>query len=260
MRLISWLFLVLVTSCAAEPQERMVLHPQSRDPADVELFISRPTGGSARPAILFVHGHQSPPRPGGRVFTRLDRRPALATIDEGRLERMRERGYLAAAVSLPGYGTTSGPPDFWGPRSQAALRAALDYLLALPDIDREKVAVYGVSGGAATASMVATSDARITALILVAGVYDLGMEYPSGDPGLDAYIERGTTPEAFATRAALRYAERICSRTLILHGERDVRGRQVDQARLLADRLRTNGTPVRLRIYENTPHSIPIVA
>ncbi len=262
MRLISWFFLVLITSYTAEAQERVVLHPQSHDPADVELFISRPRGGFAWPVILFVHGHQSPHRPGGRVFTHLDRRPALASIDEGRLELMRERGYLAAAVSLPGYGTTSGPPDFWGPRSQAALRAALDHLLALPNIDRERVAVYGVSGGAATASMVATSDPRITALILVAGVYDLGMEYPSGDPGLDAYIEReaGTTPEAFAARAALRYAERIRSHTLILHGETDVRGRQVDQARLLANRLSTNGTPVRLRIYENTPHSIPIAA
>jgi len=262
MRLISWLFLVLVTSHVAEAQERIVLHPQGHDPADVELFISRPENRPAWPLILFVHGHQSPPRPGGRVFTRLDRRPALAIIDEGRLERMRERGYLAAAVSLPGYGTTSGPPDFWGPRSQAALRAALDHLLALPNIDREKVAVYGVSGGAATASMVATSDPRITALILVAGVYDLGMEYPSGDPGLDAYIEReaGTTPEAFAARAALRYAERIRSHTIILHGETDTRGRQVEQARLLAERLRTNGTPVRLRIYENIPHGIPIAA
>ena len=262
MRLVSWLFLVLITSYTAEAQDRVVLHPQSLDPADVELFISRPGGGSAWPVILFVHGHQSPPRPGGRVFTRLDRRPALATIDEGRLQRMRERGYLAAAVSLPGYGTTSGPPDFWGPRSQAALRAALDHLLALPNIDREKVVIYGVSGGAATAAMVATSDARITALILVAGVYDLGMEYPSGDAGLDAYIEReaGTTPEAFAARAALRYAERIRSHTLILHGERDVRGRQVDQARLLAERLSANGTPVRLRIFASTPHSIPIAA
>jgi dipeptidyl aminopeptidase/acylaminoacyl peptidase len=42
--------------------------------------------------------------------------------------------------------------------------------------------------------------------------------------------------------------------------EREMRGRQVDQARLLADRLSTNGTPVRLRIYANTPHSIPIAA
>jgi pimeloyl-ACP methyl ester carboxylesterase len=114
---------------------------------------------------------------------------------------MRERGYFAAAVSLPGYGTTSGPPDFWGPRSQAALRAALDHLLALPNIDREKVAVYGVSGGAATASMVATSDPRITALILVAGVYDLGIEYPSGDPG--------STPISSVRRARLqRHSQR----------------------------------------------------
>ena len=226
----------------AQAQERVVLHPQSHDPADVELFISRPEGSGPWPVVLFAHGHQSPPRPGGRVFIRVERRPVLATIDEGRLERMSERGYFAAAVSLPGYGTTSGPPDFWGPRSQAAMRAALDHLLALPDIDREKVVVYGVSGGAATASMVATTEPRIKALILVAGVYDLAIEYPSGDPGLDAYIEReaGTTQEAFAARAALRYAERIGSHTLILHGERDVRGRQVEQARFLADRLRAN--------------------
>src|SRR5438094_7135597 len=123
MRLLSWLFLVLITSYTAEAQERVVLHPQSHDPADVELFISRPGGRSAWPVILFVHGHQSPPRPGGRVFTRLDRLPVLASIDEGRLERMRERGYLAAAVSLPGYGTTSGPLEFWGPRSPASCHA-----------------------------------------------------------------------------------------------------------------------------------------
>ena len=81
--------------------------------------------------------------------------PLWQPLMKGRLERMRERDYLAAAVSLPGYRTTSGPPDFWGPRSQAALRAALDYLWSLPGTDRTKVVVYGVSGGAATASMVA---------------------------------------------------------------------------------------------------------
>jgi hypothetical protein len=47
---------------------------------------------------------------------------------------------------------------------------ALDHLLPLPNIDQEEVAVYGVGGGAATASMVATSDPRITALILDSNV------------------------------------------------------------------------------------------
>src|SRR5258708_6463549 len=215
--------LVLVLLIAANTgslgaEERVVLHPEGRDPADVEVFTAKPDGVGSWPVILFVHGHQSPPRPGGRVFIHLDRRPQLATIDEGRLETMRERGYLAAAVSLPGYGSTTGPADFWGPRSQRALRAALDYLLQVPGADPHRVAVYGVSGGAATASMEATTDPRIKALILVAGIYDAGEAYPTGDAGLEAYIEReaGLTREAFAQRAPLRYADKIPAATLIL--------------------------------------------
>ncbi len=122
--------------------------------------------------------------------------------------------------------------------------------------------MYGVSGGAATASMEATTDPRIKALILAAGIYDLGESYPTGDPGLDEYIKReaGLTPEAFAQRAALRYAGKIEAATLILHGSEDHRGRVVDQARLLAERLQANGKVVHLRVYDSTPHSIPISA
>src|SRR5260370_36322147 len=155
--------------------------------------------------MLLWHGPQSPPRPGARVFIHLDQRPQLATIDEGRLETMRERGYLAAAVSLPGYGRTTGPADFWGPRSQRALRAALDYLFQVPGADSHRVAVYGVSGGAATASMEATTDPRIKALILAAGIYDVGEALPTGDAGLEAYIEReaGPAPGAFPQTGAV---------------------------------------------------------
>ncbi|HEV2605221.1 MAG TPA: prolyl oligopeptidase family serine peptidase [Microvirga sp.] len=249
-------------SAPAMAQER-VLVPSAGDGAEVvELFVHAPEGTGPWPVILFVHGHQSAPRPGGRVFMQLDRRPTLGTLDEGRLERMRERGYLAAAVSLPGYGETPGPSDFWGPRAQAALSAALDYLLGLPDADRGRVAVYGVSGGAMTAAIVATRDPRITALVLAAGLYDLGKAYPTGDPGLDAYIEReaGLSPEAFAARSALRGADGIRAATLILHGANDTRGTMVSQARRLAERLRERGVPVRARIFEDTGHSIPIGA
>jgi len=258
MRFILSLLPFLLALVAAQPtlsqEERIVL------PGGAELFKLQPDRTGPWPVILFLHGHQSPPRPGGRVFLRLDQRPRLATIDEGRLAEMRDRGYLAASVSLPGYGTTPGPADFWGPRSQAVLQEALDYLLAQPNVDRDRVGIYGVRGGATTASMQATRDSRIAALILVAGIYDLGGAYPTGDAGLDEYIRReaGTTPEAFASRAALRYAEKIRAHTLILHGEKDERGGVVHQARRLADRLREHGTPVRIRIYENTPHSIPM--
>ena len=52
--------------------------------------------------------------------------------------------------------------------------AAFDYLLGLENADDTRVALYGVSRGAATASMVATKDTRITALILMAGLIRSG--------------------------------------------------------------------------------------
>lgn len=261
MRIVFMLVLVIAANVGSlRAQERVTLHPDRGDPASVELFIARPEGAGPWPVMLFVHGHQSAPRPGGRVFMQLDQRPALATVDEGRLETMRRRGYLAAAVSLPGYGATTGPADFWGPRSQRAFRAALDYLLQDPGADPGRVAVYGVSGGAATASMEATTDPRIKALILVEGFYDVGEGYPTGQPALDAYIEReaGVTPEAFAQRAALRYADRIAAATLILHRSDDVRGGMADQAQRLAEKLQAGGRTVHLRIYRDLPTSGPL--
>ena len=255
MRAAAWLVFLMATGGAARAQQRIVL------PSSVEMFVSTtPPGRGPFPLILFVHGHQAPDRPGARAFVTLERRPALATVDEGRLQLMAARGWVAAAVSLPGYGESAGPADFCGPRSQAAVRAALDWLLARPDVDRGKVVVYGVSRGAATASMEATGDARIAGLILVAGIYDLGEAFPTGDPVVDANIAReaGTTPEAFAERSALRKAEKIRADTLILHGGDDRRGGSVAQARRLADRLRAARRKVRLRIFEGTPHAIPI--
>ncbi|WP_422367371.1 alpha/beta hydrolase family protein [Pelagibius sp.] len=258
-------FLATVVSVAglfsypAVGQERLVLQSTGDEQAQVELFIATPKGDGPWPAILFVHGHQIGGRPGARVFASLEDRPRLATIDEGRLADMAERGYVAAAVSMPGYGGSSGPPDFVGPRTQAAVGRAITYLWDLPSVDRNRIALYGVSRGAATSAMVATRDARLRALILVAGVYDLGERYPTGRPRLDQNIETeaGTTEQAFAERSALRHAGKIKAATLILHGGQDS-DVTVNQARRLAAKLRANNVLVRERIFPGVPHQIPI--
>ncbi|WP_205944931.1 integrase core domain-containing protein [Pelagibius litoralis] len=133
----------------------------------MELFIATPKGEGPWPAILFVHGHQVGGRPGARVFVKLEDRPRLATTDEGRLADMAKRGYVAAAVSMPGYGGSSGLPDFVGPRTQAAVERAIAHLWDLPSVDRNRIALYGVSRGAVTSAMVATRDARLLALLFV---------------------------------------------------------------------------------------------
>ncbi len=251
---------LLATAKQSFAFDQVMLTPTERGLDQVELFVASPDAEGPRPVILFVHGYQWEERPGGLAFAKIEERPEIATIDEGRIQEMAKRGYIAAAVSQPGFGESAGPSDFCGPRTQQAVMAAFDYLLSLPNADPTRVVLYGVSRGAATSSMVATQDDRITDLILMAGLYDLEEFYPSGDKYLDENIvnETGATPEAFAQRAALRYADRITARTLILHGDGDNRGHSLDQAKRLAERLEENGTPVRLRVYEDRPHQVPI--
>lgn len=262
MRLVIWAALICIAGIqTAAAYERVLLHPEERGLESVELFVEMPEGEGPFPVILFVHGYQWEQTPGGRAFVELiDERPEIATIDEGRIQEMARRGYIAAAVSQPGFGDSAGPSDFCGPRTQTAVMAAFDHLLSLPGVDQTRVALYGVSRGAATSSMVATKDNRITALILMAGVYDLEEFYPTGDKYLDENIlnETGATPEAFAERAALRYADRIKAHTLILHGGEDNLGGSLDQARRLAAKIEAAGTPVRLSVHKDRPHQIPI--
>ena len=260
MRVLSCLLVVWVAmATSAAGQDRLLLQAQDGEPGPIELFVQHPDGRGPWPVILFVHGHQFPDQPGGRVFAEP---VGPAGLGRSRLRRMADRGYLAAAVSQPGYGGSAGPPDFCGPRTQTAIHRALDHLLAHRAADPARVVVFGVSRGAIAASMVATRDTRITALVLVAGLYDLGEAYPTGDPGLDANIaqEAGTTPDAVAARSALRHADGIGAATLILHGEADTQGRSADQARRLATALRANGTPARLHLHADTGHRIPIAA
>ena len=246
-RLMFLTVIALAGTCPVLAQEHVVFQPDPATFDKVELFIERPEGEGARPAILFIHGHQSRERNGGRGFVKV-----------GRLKRTARRGYVAAAVSQPGYGRSSGPPDFCGPKTQAAVEAAIALLRRDPGVDPRRVALYGLSRGAIVAAMVAARDPDLKAVVLVAGIYDLKRAYPTGLHGLDVNIKReaGLTDAAFAARSALRHASRIKAATLILHGGEDDRA-PAAHAVELGRKLWANGTVVRWRIYEAAGHLVP---
>ena len=59
----------------------VMLDPPTLDGAEVELFVAAPDDEGPHPAILFVHGYQDPPRPGGR-----------RNVESGRVARAVARG------------------------------------------------------------------------------------------------------------------------------------------------------------------------
>jgi dipeptidyl aminopeptidase/acylaminoacyl peptidase len=169
------------------------------------------------------------------------------------------RGYVAAALSQPGYGHSDGPPDFCGPFTQEAVLVAIDFLRNQPFVHPNKVALYGYSRGAIVASMVATKDPKLAAVVLGAGAYDFFRWYPTPLRGIDANIEReaGTSAEAFRARSAIYHVDTIKAPILLLHGAQDERV-PVQQAEAFADKLQTNSIAVKVKIFPNARHSIPI--
>ncbi len=208
--------------------ERVVLHPDRARRDDVELFVSRPTGVANRPGILFVHGHQEGLRLGGKILA-----------ERGTLNAYAERrAWTAASVSQPGYGGSGGTPDYCGPRTQRAIRAALDFVCRQPTVDRDRIVLVGTSRGAIASAMVATGMPELWGLVLIAGVYDFESAFPRLPPSmrLNFEVEAGLSRTAFRARSALPMAGRIRASTLILHGIHDDRC-PVSQSEALASAL-----------------------
>ena len=214
----------------------------------MSVFWTKPVEPGPWPAVLFIHGHQEQLRNGGEAFVRT-----------GRLGIMASRGYVAASLSQPGYGNSDGPPDFCGPFTQEAVVVAIDFLRKKPFVDLNKVVLYGYSRGAIVASMVATQDPKLAAVILGAGAYNFFSWYPTPLGGIDANIEReaGTSAEAFRTRSAFYHADKMKVPVLLLHGTQDERI-PVQQTEAFAEKLQAHGIAVQLKIFPNARHSIPI--
>src|SRR5215471_12406622 len=97
----------------ARAQALSIPHPDN--PAKkIEYFLEKPQGRGPWPAIVFLHGHQDWPTAGGKDF-----------VKWGVLDEFADRGYLAVAISQPGYGNSAGPADFCGPYTQDAVAAVI---------------------------------------------------------------------------------------------------------------------------------------
>lgn len=81
------------------------------------------------------------------------------------VEMLARHGYGVLALDLAGNGESEGRSNGLGYNAQPAVDAALDYLLRRPDVQRERVAGFGVSLGAEVLIEAAARDRRLRTLV-----------------------------------------------------------------------------------------------
>ncbi|EPK9980793.1 alpha/beta fold hydrolase [Acinetobacter baumannii] len=205
------------------------------------------------PAIIFLHGIQK------------DKQGAKAFVRSGLLNEYSKKNFFSLAVSMSGYGESSGKSDFCGKASQNNLIQAINFARSQPHVDPNKVAVVGISCGASIANVVANSG-KINALILVSGFYDFkGMyaEWNSNTRILPSNVineinESIATEKNIETASAARSSLPISSQyppTLILVGGKDpiIDPKQSIQLHQLLD---SKGIPNTLELIQDAKHPV----
>ncbi len=108
-----------------------------------------------------------------------------------------ERGYNFLTVDLPGQGLLPLEGQFFRPAMDKPLRAVVDYALSRKDVDRKRLAMYGISSGGGFAPQAAQHDKRITAVVMNNCVVDAGI-------GVAKMAVATVTPEAMATWSSFK--------------------------------------------------------
>jgi dienelactone hydrolase len=178
------LVLALASVCAIAappvPRQALVREPLRlpivlEDGATIELeaLLVKPAGSKALPLALLTHGS---PREGDA------RRRMSAAHLSFQAEELARRGYLAVVVMRRGFGTSQGSWKESSGRCEAAdheraaresardLRAALQVLLARPDVDGSRAIAIGQSaGGIGTLALAADPPLELKAVVNFAG-------------------------------------------------------------------------------------------
>ena len=155
-------------------------------------YIARSTEAGRLPALLVLNG---------------DEGSAEKCIDSS--ARIVAMGIQVACVSIPGYGRSSGPSRFVGPQAVLAARRALDLLEKRPEVDANRVAVWGAGDGALAAGLLMDYDSRPRALILQSGAYDLLKLWPHAPLRTKLSIIHQVWPSKRILRGSVIRAPRI---------------------------------------------------
>ena len=84
---------------------------------------------------------------------------------------LNEAGYVAMTFDYKGWGDSEGPRSRLAPYSRVAdVQAALTFLGTVPEVDPDRLGIYGTSYGGATVVWVGALDRRVKCVVSVVGI------------------------------------------------------------------------------------------
>jgi len=216
-----------------------------------QLYL--PDGNAPFPLVCLCHGIPAErPNPDDKGY------PQLA-------ERICRQGFATLIFNFRGTGTSGGNFDILGWTRD--LKAAIDYLFTLPEIDKSLLSLLGFSAGAAVSVYVAAQDKRVSSVALCACPAEFTSLTKVDDPSsvIDHFrkisiIRDKDFPHSteewlsgFRQVSPIKHVAKIAPRPLLLvHGNQDELV-NVSHAHQLYD---TAGEPKQIIIVDGASHRL----
>ena len=206
-------------------------------------------GSRQRPAklIVFVHGNNKGTG-------------AWSSVRMGHL--LAADGFAAVLPSQPGYGESSGPRDFCGPKTVDAMSCVTRVFQERLNVSPTCTVFWGVSRGAIVGALQADlHPGLVGSYILQSGEYNIRQAI--FDSRLDTNIrttfaeEAGMSTEVICERTAAEHTKNIEDEITIVH-VRDDRVTPLAQAHEYFERLRSAGKRVKMITWNRGGHRISV--
>lgn len=206
----------------------------------VRAMIAVPVQMGKKPALLYCRGGYK----------------KVGKVRAERISQLASFGYVVVAPHYRGNEGGEGRDEFGGAEVHD-LFAAYDLLCQMPEVDQQRISLYGFSRGGMMALLAAAKRKGFHAAVVWSGVSDLLLTHEEradlrkmlnriiGDPE--------TNREAYLTRSAWLMAKNISCPVLIIHGTCD-QNVGVQHAKKLAEALFANGKPHDLWLAEGASH------
>jgi dipeptidyl aminopeptidase/acylaminoacyl peptidase len=209
-------------------------------------FVQRPETSGRHPAVIFARG-------GNRDFGRIDERTLLT------MQRFVDEGFVVISSQYRGSEGSEGRDEFGGADVHDLLALA-PLAQSLPEVDPDRLFLYGASRGGMEALLAARAGMPVRAIALRSPMVDLSATSRERPEMRDLFSELipnfARDPDGeMKKRSAVAWPEQISKPVLILHATEDFRV-STAQTRRLDQELGAQHLDHQLVVYDREIHQL----